>query len=279
MPWTIENPPPPAKNWSDEEKKKCIAAGNQVLEETGDEVQAIFACIHAAGRGEGEKSMDPNEIIKAEDNIPMEGPGLAVKMISEDAIGVTVGGYLLLWGDKKQRDLQGDYFTKSTELWLDKYPTVPALFHHGLDQDVGMTVIGKRTSYKTDDRGVWVEDWLDKSSKYWAMVKPLLEAEALYYSPGSAPHLVKRETDGMLKSFPIVEDTLTPVPAQHRLLPIEQIQSAFKSANIDLDMPEAKVEAASTDGDTDSAGAECLQSAAAEAEAVAILSKLRQMED
>jgi len=207
------------------------------------------------------------------------GKSLAIKTLSETETGVTVGGYLLLWGDRKHRDLQNDYFTKSTELWLDRYPTVPTLFHHGLDQDVGMTVMGKRTSYKADDIGIWVEAWLDKSSKYWSMVKPLLYAEALFYSPGSAPHLVKRENDGQLKSFPIVEDTMTPVPAQHRLLPIEQIESAFKSANIELDMPKAKAEVAKTDEDTDSAGAECLQSAMADAEVVAILTKIRQMED
>jgi len=209
----------------------------------------------------------------------MAKQNMAIKTISEDDIGVTVGGYLLLWGDEARVDLQGDYFTKATELWMDKYPTVPALFHHGLDQDVGMAVMGKRTSYKADDTGVWVEDWLDKSNKYWALVKPLLEAEALYYSPGSAPHLVKREDDGRLKSFPVVEDTLTPVPAQHRLLPIEHIQSAYKSANIELSMPEPVVEVALTDGDTGSAGAERLQSVAAEAEAMAILSKIRQTED
>jgi len=208
-----------------------------------------------------------------------DGKSMAIKTISEDATGTTVGGYLLLWGDLDRKDLHGDYFTKSTELWMDKYPTVPALFHHGLDQDVGMTVMGRRTSYKADDRGVWVEDWLDKSSKYWALVKPLLDAEALYYSPGSAPHLVEREDDGKLKSFPVVEDTLTPVPAQHRLLPIEQIQSAFKSANIELNMPRAEAEVTTTDGDEGSAGAERHQSAAADANALVILSKLRQMED
>lgn len=277
MPWNYpEGIPSVARNWNADEQRKCVTAANTVLqtanwdsatdaERKKIEEQAIFACIHAAGRSEGEKSM-------AEQN-------MSVKMVSEDDTGMTVGGYLLLWGDAKRKDLQDDYFTKSTELWMDKYPTVPALFHHGLDQDVGMTVIGKRTSYKTDDIGVWVEDWLDKSSKYWVMVKPLLEAEALYYSPGSAPHLVKREDDGRLKSFPVVEDTLTPVPAQHRLLPIEQIQSAYKSANIELNMPGTEAETAATDEDIGSAGAERLQSMAAEADALAILSKIRQMED
>lgn len=163
-----------------------------------------------------------------------EGKSLAVKALREEDGGVVVGGYLLLWGAPEKKDLGGDYFTPETELWLDAYKSVPALFHHGLDQDVGLAVMGRRVAHKTDDTGAWVEDWLDKSNKFWTMVKPLLDAEALYYSPGSAPHLVKREEDGRLKSFPVVEDTLTPIPMQHRLLPVEQIQKAYKAIGLEL---------------------------------------------
>jgi hypothetical protein len=49
------NIPRPAKHWTDSEKKKCIAASNAVLADGGSEKDAIFACIHAAGKGK--KSM------------------------------------------------------------------------------------------------------------------------------------------------------------------------------------------------------------------------------
>jgi hypothetical protein len=173
------------------------------------------------------------------------GKGLAIKILREEDGGVVVGGHLLLWGDPEHKDLVGDYFTPETELWLDEYKSVPALFHHGLDDEIGLTVVGHRVKAAKDKVGVWVEDWLDKSKKYWRMVKPLLEAEALYYSPGSAPHLVQRERDGELKSFPVVEDTMTPVPAQHRLLPIEHIKAVYAKANINLPaaLAEADIEA------------------------------------
>jgi hypothetical protein len=168
-----------------------------------------------------------------------EPASLAVKMLRESDGGAVVGGYLLLWGNAEERDLQDDYFTPETELMLSHYKTAPALFHHGLDQEVGLSVIGHRVEAKTDDNGVWVEDWINKSNKYWKMVKPLLGSGRLFYSPGSAPHLVEREDDGRLKSFPVVEDTLTPIPAQYRLLPVDQIKSAYKSANLDIpEMPE-----------------------------------------
>lgn len=50
MPWTLSNPPPPAKNWTETEKKRCIAAANQALKEGKSEQDAIYACIGAAGK-------------------------------------------------------------------------------------------------------------------------------------------------------------------------------------------------------------------------------------
>jgi hypothetical protein len=163
-----------------------------------------------------------------------EGKAFPIKTLREEDGGVIVGGPLLLWGSAGQKDLQGEYFTPETELWLDTYKSAPALFHHGLDDTVGLAVMGHRVKTEVRDSGVWVEDWLNTSNQYWAFVEPLLAAEKLFYSPGSAPHLVKRAQDGRLLSFPIVEDTLTPIPAQHRLLPVEQVKAAYKAAGIDL---------------------------------------------
>ena len=52
MPWTIESPPDCAKNWTAEEIEKCVAAANAVLEDGKSDEEAIFACIHAAGKSE-----------------------------------------------------------------------------------------------------------------------------------------------------------------------------------------------------------------------------------
>ena len=51
MPYSFPNNiPRPAMHWTDSEKKKCIAAANSVLSKNGSEQEAIFACIHAAGK-------------------------------------------------------------------------------------------------------------------------------------------------------------------------------------------------------------------------------------
>jgi len=203
---------------------------------------------------------------------PAPRPDRAIKVLSETDEGVTVGGYLVMWGDEDHPDLQGEYFTKSTELWLDRYPKVPALFHHGLDESVDLTVLGHRTKSVPDDIGVWVEDWLDKSNRYWQMVEPLLKKEALYYSPGSVPHLTRKAHDGRLLTWPIVEDTLTVTPAQHRQRPVEQIKAAYKAAN--LEPPEIEPTGSDEAPSGDDTGVSC-EDACAEvrAKARAILLK------
>ncbi len=50
MPWSMSNPPPPAKNWTPAQKRRCIAAGNRALSDGKPEQDAIFACIGAAGK-------------------------------------------------------------------------------------------------------------------------------------------------------------------------------------------------------------------------------------
>ena len=70
MPYSYpDNIPRPAKNWTEEEQKKCIAAANAVLQDDGSEQQATFACIRAAGKtqhpgGEGKAT---EEVVNMDD--------------------------------------------------------------------------------------------------------------------------------------------------------------------------------------------------------------------
>lgn len=51
MPWSYPDTiPAVAQNWTADEQRRCIDAANDVLENTGDEEQAIYACIAAAGK-------------------------------------------------------------------------------------------------------------------------------------------------------------------------------------------------------------------------------------
>ena len=197
------------------------------------------------------------EMLPKKTEPPPEGKSLAVKTIREDDKGVVVGGYLALWGSKGKKDLGGDWFTPETKCMLDVFKSVPCYFHHGLDGKLGLVELGHRVKSLKDDVGIWVEDWLDKSKKFWAFIKPLLEAEALFYSPGSAPHMVERKDSGELVRYPIVDDTLTCVPMQHRLWPVEQLSvlaAAYKALGIDV--PEELIAPLDLDAFFQSEGAE-----------------------
>jgi HK97 family phage prohead protease len=50
MPWTYDDPPAVAANWTDSEIERCVDAANAVLQDGGTDEEAIFACIHAAGK-------------------------------------------------------------------------------------------------------------------------------------------------------------------------------------------------------------------------------------
>lgn len=50
MPWTYDNPPRIAINWTEAEQRRCVDAANAVLEGGGSDEEAIYACIAAAGK-------------------------------------------------------------------------------------------------------------------------------------------------------------------------------------------------------------------------------------
>ena len=92
--------------------------------------------------------------------------------IKSDRLGY-VKGYLVRFGDTKATDLEGDYFTASTDygLPMEEGKRVPlnVYYHHGMDTQVGKKSIG--TGYiKMDDTGLWYEAQLDLADEYGKMV-------------------------------------------------------------------------------------------------------------
>src|SRR5688572_16294557 len=88
----------------------------------------------------------------------------AVKSIN--AAEGRIGGYLVVWGDSKLRDLQGEYFTRETDFALNWYAARPVLYHHGLDGQMKAAVIGRIDSLRVDEVGIWAEAQLDMHKRY-----------------------------------------------------------------------------------------------------------------
>ncbi len=156
----------------------------------------------------------------------------AVKML--DAEGGRIGGYLVVWGDSAQRDLQGEYFTPESDVGLDWYDQRPVLYHHGLDGNLKAAVIGAIDTLRQDEVGIWAEAQLDMHKRYVRAVQRLVDKGVLSWSSGSLAHLVEIAEDGHIKRWPIVEGSLTPTPAEPRHTDVQTLKSAYKALGLDM---------------------------------------------
>ena len=145
----------------------------------------------------------------------------SVDGIKSDRLGY-VKGYLVRFGDTQSADLEGDYFTKSTDYGfpMSEGKRVPlnVYYHHGMDTSVGKKSIG--TGYiKMDNTGLWYEAQLDLADEYGSMIAKLCKQGKMGFSSGAAAHLVERKSMGDVSEitrWPIAEASITPTPAEYR---------------------------------------------------------------
>lgn len=161
----------------------------------------------------------------------------AVRTVAETATHRIVEGLAFPF---QGRDTYGTFFSARTNfewpLFDDLVPGAtrageepryirPTTYHHGFDQDFGLTKDGMRVGgwspIRTDDDGVWVRAQIDKRHTYYATrLGPLLDAGALGLSGGSAEHSVRiDQKTGEVLDWPAYELALTPVESN----PLAQI--------------------------------------------------------
>lgn len=128
-----------------------------------------------------------------------------------EGLAIPFGGPAYLGG----KDFHGETFGPDTDLALDWFPNEgrPFLFGHGLDPEIKATVVGRQISRTLTKAGHWVQVQLDKRSRYMADIQTLIDEGALSFSSGAVPHLVKTTDEGRIKSWPWVELSATPTPA------------------------------------------------------------------
>ena len=155
----------------------------------------------------------------------------AVKLIDAskgivEGFAIPFGGPML--GDK---DLDGEAFTKDTELFLGAYGARPILYFHGMDKAVGSDPIGTEIKWEQRDGGIWLEAQLDMSAKYQEHVLELARRGLLGYSSGANPRSVVKSTSGLIERWMWNETSLLPVPAN----PFGQV--ALKALGLTEPMP------------------------------------------
>lgn len=150
----------------------------------------------------------------------MVGFGDAVKSTPDGR----VSGYLVRFGSPRDTDLEGDFFTASTDFGRptnegDQFP-LRLYYAHGMDNQIGRKAIGDGI-VTVKNAGLWYEGQIAESDQYREMIKRLAQEGRLGFSSGAAGHLVIRETTGVgkacrIKAWPLGEASLTPRPAESR---------------------------------------------------------------
>jgi hypothetical protein len=187
--------------------------------------------------------------VKAEDLPPAELETVYGGEIKAIDASDRIGGYAVLFGDADHADLSPhrDYFTKSTEFWLDQFGWPrPMTYHHGqheVDDLRAAPVVGRWTKATVDEVGVFLEGELDRAHKYYRAVKELANRGLLKLSSDSAPQWVVRERkpNGAheVKRWPLITASPTVSPAEPRLAGVS-FKALLAELGLDaIDSPEA----------------------------------------
>ena len=180
---------------------------------------SAVACGARCGADEGAPDDDEAKAIDAAPHLD----GSAVKAMDDD----TIGGYAVLFGNADTPDIERDFYTKSTNFWLDDFGWPrPITYHHGMDAATrDNPVIGHWTKAAVDDTGVWLTGQLDKAHAYYKAIKQLAERGYLKLSSDSAPQWVQRERQpngaNFVKRWPLITASTTVTPMEPRMLPVE----------------------------------------------------------
>ena len=141
-------------------------------------------------------------------------------------------------------DVDGEFFSAKTDFRFDWFPDGrPMLYDHGTDKKLGLDLIGRQTEHQVvDEIGVWVKGQINMSHRYAEAVMGLIGEQKIGFSSLAMRHLVEKERNGHIKTWPWIEETLTVRPA-NPVATIEEFKMAATPADhmkaLGLDVPEA----------------------------------------
>lgn len=190
---------------------------------TPEERKKIVRACRKYAPKEAEAAMEADKGGKSVDLDELVFFGGAVKALG----GGKVGGYLVRYGNQKDTDADGEFFTADTDFDIEEGKRLGVYYHHGLDSKIGKRRIG-RASVRQDDAGLWAEAQLELRNEYEKAIYQMVETGKLGWSSGAVSHLVERQTAGkatQITRWPIGEASLTPTPAEARnmALPIKSL--------------------------------------------------------
>jgi len=152
--------------------------------------------------------------------------------------GGRIGGYGILFTSPDDPDLQSEFFTKSTDYFIDQGDKRPVLYRHGMSAQLKSRNLGRAEVTRIDDVGVFFEGELNLRDNYEKAVYKLAEMGKLGYSTGAMGHLVsKRPVEGKksveIIAWPVGELSLTPNPVEARTSAFSLKSMAVEEIDLD----------------------------------------------
>lgn len=180
-----------------------------------------------------------------------------------DVLGVPFGGH------NGGKDSDGEYFSQKTKVYTEKFPSAPAVYFHGWDENNKPAsepqYIGTATYDRTDAKGHWYKVVLDKASQYAQRVWDAAKQGIARASSGSITHLVRKERDGHITHWPVAELSIFDAvgkrqPANQYAVALPVLKAVYAKAGLTLpsdistDSEQAPEDAAIGDGSTPARG-------------------------
>jgi len=176
-----------------------------------------------------------------------------------NVLGVPYGG------PNGGRDSDGEYFSAQTKLYLDKYPTVPAVYYHGYDENGQPAsepqIIGKTTGYEVKPDGVWFRVVLDQANDYARRVWDAAKNGIARASSGSLAHMRRVARDGHITHWPVAELSIFDAvgkrqPANQYAVALPVMKAVYAQAGMslpdDIEGEDAAQPEATTEGEKQS---------------------------
>jgi hypothetical protein len=254
--WTVAE----AEAWVKEHKKaRAIKRGARhsaddlrMLREIKQHAYTIHGHASALGADDDDEQPPPAKA----DGLPGAAAVLAptsnrVKALDDwqlDVLGCPYGG------PDNGRDAQGEYFAADTDFHDDRYGLPPVVYYHGFTPDGkpagAPEYIGKTVSREKRSDGVWYRVVLDKTSALARRVWEAAKQGIARASSGSIAHLVRVESDGHIRHWPVAELSLLDAtdgrrPANGYAVALPVLKSIYQQAGIDLPDDIAEPQAAS----------------------------------
>ena len=132
------------------------------------------------------------------------------------------------------KDLDGEAFSKDTDLFLDAYDKRPLLYHHGIDKALGTAPIGPSGEWEQRDGGIWLEAQIDLGVKYRDHLIEMAKRGLLGFSTGANPRSIQKSASGLIERWMWMETSLTPLPAN----PFSMITMKAHGYEDEIDIPD-----------------------------------------